>query len=594
MEPDGRMQNEEEEEDKKLTALRRSAARLIRFALYHDIDHDYDHRFDACLYQPAKLLSRALHLAFVGALLTLGGAQENGTQSSEWSESSWASIEPSKDLQWVKCYDGPFECGRLQVPLNYSNPDGESAAIALIRIKANVSTDSTEYRGPILFNPGGPGGGGIDLIIARGPLLAQIVGPQFDVVAFDPRGIAHSTPRIEFFESREERALWYIPAASELNHSSIDVASFWARHKVNGQLVQERFIDLLPYFTTSHVAQDMLRIAEAHGKEKLQYWGFSFAETTLKDKVERLIIDGIVDVENDYYTTEWKGIPLDLDKALDWFFKDCLDAGPEACPFHDTSIEAMRERLNKLYESVIKAPVAVRTEVSYGLVDYGNLRGLILIGLYSPLRWPRLAAGLAGLEAGNGTALWRLGADVPPFSCSCDSSEFAFENVLDARQVYVCNDGDVVSSSLEDAQKHYEESVKISEWNSLFAAFKIECSSWPRIPRDFFRGPISGNTSYPLLIIGNTADPATPLRNAHIVSKGFPGSVVLTQDSSGHASINSPSICTNNAVRAYFVNGTLPEPGTVCSSFTNPFITNSTTESNEARAFRRGFCRRGY
>ncbi|KAK7032224.1 hypothetical protein VNI00_013182 [Paramarasmius palmivorus] len=355
-------------------------------------------------------------------------------------------------------------------------------AISLIRIKANVSTDSTEYRGPILCNPGGPGGGGIDLIIARGPLLAQIVGPQFDVVAFDPRGIAHSTPRIEFFESREERALWYIPAASELNHSSIDVASFWARHKVNGQLVQERFIDLLPYFTTSHVAQDMLRIAEAHGKEKLQYWGFSYGSVLgstfaamFPDKVERLIIDGIVDVENDYYTTDYKGLPLDLDKALNWFFKDCLDAGPEACPFHDTSIEAMRERLNKLYESVIKAPVAVRTEVSYGLVDYGNLRGLILIGLYSPLRWPRLAAGLAGLEAGNGTALWKIGADVPPFSCSCDSSEFAFENVLDARQAYVCNDGDVVSSSLEDAQKHYQESVEISEWNSLFATFKIEC-----------------------------------------------------------------------------------------------------------------------
>ncbi|KAK7040316.1 hypothetical protein VNI00_009784 [Paramarasmius palmivorus] len=244
---------------------------------------------------------------------------------------------------------------------------------------------------------------------------------------------------------------------------------------------------------------------------------------------------------------------LDTDKTVDWFFKDCLDAGPEACAFHDTSIEAMRERLNKLYDSVIKAPVPVRTEVSYDLVNYEALRGLIYISLYAPLRWPQLAAGLAGVEAGNGTALWEIVGDVPPFSCSCDSSEFAFENVLDARHAYVCNDGDVVSSSLEDAEKHYEESVEISGWNSLFAAFRIECR-----PRD-----------------------PTP--------EGFPGSVVLTQDSPGHASIGSPSICTNNAIRAYFVNGTLPEPGTVCPSFINPFSTNSTTESMKRELSDAGF-----
>jgi hypothetical protein len=41
-----------------------------------------------------------------------------------------------------------------QVPLDYSDPSGEKAAIALIRIKANISANSREYRGPILFNPG--------------------------------------------------------------------------------------------------------------------------------------------------------------------------------------------------------------------------------------------------------------------------------------------------------------------------------------------------------------------------------------------------------------------------------------------------------
>lgn len=95
----------------------------------------------------------------------------------------------------------PFDCKRPhiplkadhkrdnQVPLNHSEPEGQEAAIALIRKPALIPSTSIFYRGPILFNPGGPGGSGVDLIQgANGDLLSIIVGPRFDVVGFDPRG----------------------------------------------------------------------------------------------------------------------------------------------------------------------------------------------------------------------------------------------------------------------------------------------------------------------------------------------------------------------------------------------------------------------
>ena len=75
------------------------------------------------------------------------------------------------------------------MPLNHSDPNGREATIALIRIPAVTPEMSETYRGPILFNPGGPGGSGIGLI--TGPYagaLRSIVGPDFDIVGFDPRG----------------------------------------------------------------------------------------------------------------------------------------------------------------------------------------------------------------------------------------------------------------------------------------------------------------------------------------------------------------------------------------------------------------------
>lgn len=74
------------------------------------------------------------------------------------------------------------------MPLNYSEPHGEKAAIAITRYPAAVLAGSPAYRGPILFNPGGPGGSGVNFIAVAGSALAQIVGPEFDILGFDPRG----------------------------------------------------------------------------------------------------------------------------------------------------------------------------------------------------------------------------------------------------------------------------------------------------------------------------------------------------------------------------------------------------------------------
>jgi len=56
------------------------------------------------------------------------------------------------------------------------------------------------------------------------------------------------------------------------------------------------------------------------------------------------------------------------------------------------------------------------------------------------------------------------------------------------------------------------------------------------------------------------------------MAKGFPDSVVLTQNSDGHCTLSAPSLCVAKYIRRYFQDGILPAPGTVCEVDYLPFI----------------------
>lgn len=489
---------------------------------------------------------------------------------------SWDKCTPSKDLVWNDCY-ATHQCARLIVPLNYSDPNGEIAIIALTRKASLISQNSPLYRGPVLFNPGGPGGSGVDLVLQFGDALGAILGPQFDVVGFDPRGVGRSVPRVSYFKTEVERQLWGDFGLHVVNNSDEGISRTWARSVVKNKLAAESDDGYLVHINTDNTARDMLRIVEAHGREKLQYWGFSYGSVLgatfaalFPDKVERLVIDGVVDAEN-YFDTLWSNNLLDTDKAMQFFFKTCADAGPLGCPFYAPTPEAVQRNLTKLYDSVRAKPVPVRTETSYGLLDYNLLRLAVFASLYSPyVTFLPLATGLSQLAAGDATLLFQA-LQPPPFQCPSQLPENAFNVIPDAQSAILCNDGKDIPGDLDSSEQYFKMITESSQWGELWASIRFSCIGWPKFPKNHFQGPFVGNTSHPILLVGNTADPVTPLWAAKKMSQGFPGSVVLTQDSSGHASINAPSVCTQFLIRRYFVTGALPKPGTICSVFKSPF-----------------------
>ncbi|KAF8217173.1 TAP-like protein-domain-containing protein [Mycena galopus ATCC 62051] len=496
-------------------------------------------------------------------------------------EFSWESITPTEELIWTNCYSN-HQCARLKVPLDYAHPEGRSAAIAMIRVHSGVPHDSPRYRGPVLINPGGPGESGVNIVAWKGQLLSTIIGPEFDIIGFDPRGIARSTPRASFFANRAEREIWSVDDArsKSMNASTDALSRAWARGMVIGQLAGERDDGSLRFITTDHTARDMLQIVRAHGEEKLQYWGFSYGSvlgaafaSMFPQNVGRLVIDGVEDSEN-YFATLWDNNLLDTDKVWMAFIDGCVAAGPSGCAFFAPTAAEISDNVEKLSESLRSRPIPVRTDTSFGVVDYSRLRRTIFESLYSPYAmFPILAQALADVARGNGTTLFKM-LEIPAFECACDAAQHQFEFVSEGFPAVLCNDGKRISPEYDEVLARYQSLSKTSNWADVWAPIPLQCLAWPDFPKNHFQGPFVANTSFPLLLVTTTADPVTPLWAANKMSQGFPGSVVLTQDSAGHCSISGVSLCTHKYIRQYFFDGTLPAPGTICAVDVPPFPTS--------------------
>ncbi|PBK63026.1 alpha/beta-hydrolase [Armillaria solidipes] len=519
------------------------------------------------------------------------------------SDFDWNTIEPTNNLSWVNCYSD-YKCSRFQVPIDYSNEDGDKATLAIIKLSAQSETD---YKGTVLINPGGPGESGVAAITSLGSFLASVIGNQYDIIGFDPRGAANSIPRAQFFLSVEEQSQWLAnPNYWTLvaNTTSDQIPHLWASSQVLAELAKERDTGILDYVSTDNVARDMLRISEAAGQEKLQYWGFSYGTVLgatfaamFPDKVERMVLDGVLDMDG-YYSGDWRNELADTDKDVQSFFDGCVAAGPEACAFYAPTSEEISNKLDSLYESLRAQPVPVVTPSFYGVVDYAVLRTAVMSSLYQPYAlFSTLAEGLAGLAAGNGSIIYGMQAQ------TSDDTSSVYDNALDAEIAISCSDALKNTDSVADLFAYWDSIKGLSAFADILFTERISCSGWKFHRDGRFTGPITGNTSYPILLIGNTADPVTPLSAAKKTSSAFPGSVVLTQRASGasnhltadfrtltflflqHTSLAASSTCTQAYVQAYFQNGTLPGDGTVCEVESEMFPTSPNAAGLRRRTF---------
>ncbi|KAI5119053.1 hypothetical protein M0805_005919 [Coniferiporia weirii] len=507
----------------------------------------------------------------------------------------WEAHAPSKALNWTECY-GAFQCARLTVPLDYSDPSGEEAAIALVKSASKHPPGHESYRGPILFNPGGPGSSGAELVLELSEAFRAALGEGFDLIGFDPRGVGMTTPRLSVFKTPLEAGKFYVQQELNVNATASSLGKAYAQSQILGKLTAERAGAVAEHLSTPTVARDMLSILKASGQDKLQYWGFSYGSvlgatfaTMFPDKVGRIIIDGVEDPE-DYYQGLWSNNLRDTDAALLDIYQSCVEAGPQKCALYETSAALIQARVDALLTSLRTAPIPLydASTSTYDTVDYALVRMLMLSTLYQTHRGgAALMDTLAALERGDGASAYARSikyAFSRFLTCNCASESFmpngGHSELLGAIS---CGDSVDRDDSIEDIRMAYEEMAKMSSFAESWYP-RSGCSGWKLRSKNRFNGSFEQNTSFPLLIIGNVADPVTPLWSAHKVAKGFKDSVVLTQNSSGHCSISASSLCTLKTVRNYFIDGALPEKGTVCQVESSIFGTSQGLDARTVEA----------
>ncbi len=303
-------------------------------------------------------------------------------------------------MSWKPCQgsDGPIDdqCATLMVPLNYAQPNGSKIGVALARKPA-----TGPKIGSLIMNPGGPGASGIDELDYLGSLLPASVTSRFDVVSFDPRGVARSDPvRCETGPQLDQ----FI----HLNPAPTTQAGFnqlLAASQQFARRCQALSGPLLPYVGTVNVARDMDEIRAAVGDAQLTYFGFSygtFLGATYADlfptHIRAMVLDGALNPDADPISSDITQA-AGFDQELSSFFSYC--AGNSLCPWKPRG-DDLRGDFDALMARIAAHPLpgsGART-LGPGEAFFG-----VAQELYDPGTWPDLATGLARADTGDGSLL---------------------------------------------------------------------------------------------------------------------------------------------------------------------------------------------
>ncbi|MCU1502489.1 MAG: peptidase family protein [Ilumatobacteraceae bacterium] len=480
-----------------------------------------------------------------------GSTGSNPTDGTSGTATPGTATPGTATIDWsaVAGLDGVEE-GTLAVPIDYEDPSKGNFTLYMER---HLAEKPNERIGTLLVNPGGPGYPGVSLAEHATAIYGQDVLDRFDILAWDPRGVGQTTPAVDcvtdydhFFDNSD-----ITPDTPAEKQQIVDLAKEFTDDCVTKN---PKIID---FVGTNDSARDMDSIRKALGEQKISYFGFSYGSelgatwaTLFPDTVRAAVLDGAVDPNADLVEGGLQQIK-GFEASLDTFLQQC--SADRTCPFNngghaDTAFD-------QLMAAIDQHPLPGK-EGRPPLERVAALSG-VSEAMYSNASWPQLAQALADAQGGDGSGLMELYDEY--YQRHPDGT---YDNSLEAFNVILCMsqaDRPTVAEEDANAPKFTAVAPRLSPGD----VGSYQCTFYP--PTTDPRVPITGKGAGPIVVVGTTGDPATPLEGTRNMAKALEGGVLLVVDGEQHTGygVNACSIQTVDSYLLDPVND-VPKDGTEC------------------------------
>jgi pimeloyl-ACP methyl ester carboxylesterase len=458
-------------------------------------------------------------------------------------------LAPPPAVAWTSCPGSPtIQCGSVRVPVDYRHPQGATIAIAVERAPA---LGPGAPRGTMLFNPGGPGESGNQILPVALAEFPATVRRSFNIVSFDARGTGASDPLRCGTSPSEMASVDPVPVAA--NEPLPGAAAFTAMAKA----CEQRARSLAPFINTTNTARDMDRIREALGLAKVSFYGLSYGTVLgavyadlFPRHVATMVLDGAVDVNASLIVQAEQEAPA-AEQSLQHLLATCGSVAP--CPLGPDPTSYFRA----LSVSIRRHPLPAPGDGDDYPVTAGDLDTATLFALSVPEFTGQFLKAVVDAHDGNGAPLRVMSLG---FDTDIDGAP-----LVDPLWAITCNDAAVHPGPIQAGNLARTLDSRYPIIGGYAATYAMGgCVAWPRSAEPVTDLHPEGTP--PILVIGNTGDPNTPLVGARHLAAIFPKAGQLTWRGWGHTWLLSGSadVCMQQAVTKYLSGGGLPPAGTVC------------------------------
>ncbi|MEU0399490.1 alpha/beta hydrolase [Streptomyces sp. NPDC006197] len=467
---------------------------------------------------------------------------------------------PLPRLAWTECATKAYprlQCATLKVPLNHDDPAGRKITLALTRVPHTAKT----FQGPLLVNPGGPGGSGRGMAGYVATSLPPKVAAEYDVIGFDPRGVGKSEPALDcrpghFAPVRADS----VPTGATAERTALERAQSFA------EACGEKYADVLPYIDTVSTARDLDAIRQAVGAPRINYLGYSYGTylgsvyaRLYPDRVRRMALDSVVNPHGVWYEDN-----IAQDYAFDDRHKDFMAwvARQNAVYKLGTDPAAVEAAWYRMRDALRATPAG-------GKVGPAELEDTFLPGGYYNGYWPRLASAFAA---------YVNDADPAPLKEAYErygEADAAADNGYSVYTSVQCRDADWPRDWNVWRKDNWDVHAKapFSTWNNAW--YNAPCAFWPvesLTPPD-----LTNDQLPPVLILQATDDAATPYEGGVALHRLMRGSSLVVEEGGGNHGVSlGGNDCLDEHLAAYLATGKVPrgegdtEVDAICAALPDP------------------------